>query len=335
MGIINSLRDKINKKNNQTKQEQYNTIERQDGTEINIYGQQTRFGMKHGNGDLTKVVTARLTIAKPSDTIMITDARPICFEIPRDMDENKIFSEEFMQYLENNGYFDNLSNDEYNMLGRINIQDNFLNITSFSNAVFKEAVKLNSEIKIQKDMIADVRRKEAEDRKQRESIERQEEEKRRVQSKEEMKSHIHFIQDTMNSYQTVDQNTGRQIVLSNVRKLGKDPESNYIYIGNMQQLDDIAYRMDDNLGYNVVFSTAYKLDQIAMSQNPELINKISLLLSVQNELDENKREYLGQLTKEGEITRELEKISPILQNKVKELQIQYENERQGNDEYTL
>ena len=38
MGIINSLRDKINKKNIQTKQEQYNTIERQDGTEVNKLG---------------------------------------------------------------------------------------------------------------------------------------------------------------------------------------------------------------------------------------------------------------------------------------------------------
>lgn len=173
------------------------------------------------------------------------------------------------------------------------------------------------------------------ERQNKEAMQRQQDIQRRNQIREERKRNITFRYlgakvkngETLDSYETVDQNTGEEILISNVRKIGKDEQSNYLYTANMQLLEDMAYRMQDDLGYAVVFSTAYKLDQIEQMQDPQLIQKISKLLSVDN-LSAEERVYLGQLNAQGEVTRKLEETSNSIQYNVKQMQQQYRNEHQ-------
>ena len=96
MGLIDLFRKKVNKANDENKELKelgygYNSIARQDGTEINVINQQVKMHFRHGNGEVTKLITANANIIKPGDTIIYDAGAPICFEIPVDMDVSEIF----------------------------------------------------------------------------------------------------------------------------------------------------------------------------------------------------------------------------------------------------
>lgn len=338
MALIDRFRKKVNKANKENKKLKevgygYNSIARQDGTEINVINQQVKFHFRHGNGEVTKLITANANIIKPGDTIIYDAGAPICFEIPVDMDVDEVYAKGFLNMLDQKGSFAHLSQDQYNVLGRAIIGNEQIDIRPVSDTVLQSIETLNRELAKQaQDREWEYRQKE----KQKEIEERAQDEAETIKKKEmleEQKKNITFKEfhrtpeGIPQSYQTVDQNTGRIIYLAEVKKVGKDEQSDYLYTGSMQVLDDIAYRLRDDLGHPVVFSSHYKLDDIEKTQDPELIQKISLLLSNPN-IKDDQRTYLGQLNREGNVTRDLEDTSHVMQQNVKRLQSEYEKQRQ-------
>lgn len=339
MGLIDNLRNKMNKNNTQNEKKSntydFTSILRNDGTEVNIFYTDIKFNVTHRDGGRTSVVTAKVVISKPGDTIIPDSGAPICFEIPASMDPEQTLRNGLLQIIDNQGMFNNLSYNNYNILGRFIFQDNQIYQQPFSNAVLQSVEKLDLELAKEREQRS--MNIEQEERK-RQNRERMKIEERIEQMNEDRKQNITFRYmetkiangEKLESYNTVNMHTGREILLTDVRKIGKDEQSNYLYTANMQILENLAYRLRDDQGYQVVFSTAYKLDQIAQIQNPLLTKKISELLSV-NHLTGEERTYLGQLDIKGNITRGLEEVSPAIQNNVKKLQEQFKNEHTRND----
>ncbi len=338
MGLIDLFRKKVNKANDENKELKelgygYNSIARQDGTEINVINQQVKMHFRHGNGEVTKLITANANIIKPGDTIIYDAGAPICFEIPVDMDVSEIFKKGFLHMLDQAGGFDHLLQDQYNVLGRAVIGNEQIDIRPVSDTVLENVESLNRELAKQaQDRELKYRQKEEQEEMKRKAKDEADAIKKK-EMLEEQKKNITFKEfhrtpeGIPQSYQTVDQNTGRTIYLAEVKKIGKDEQSDYLYTGSMQVLDDIAYRLRDDLGHPVVFSSHYKLDDIEKTQDPELIQKISLLLSNPN-IKDDQRTYLGQLNREGNVTRDLEDTSYVMQQNVKRLQSEYEKQRQ-------
>ena len=344
MGLISNLKNKFNaNKQNENRnipsryegiQQANLTIQRKDGTEVIFYPKGVKWNITHSNGEMTKLVTGKIDIVRPDDTIFVDSGAPVCFEIPRDMSIEQAIQSGFLASLDYNGHFDNLNYNQYNVLGRLVMQNNNANIIPFTNAVSQKVQELNQELiqeREQKNL--EIQRKQ--------QLRREEEERhmqqvfaREKQEMEQRRENPSFVvrnqkrdhnNQILYSYQTVDRNTGKEIILGNVRKLAKDSRSNYVYEGRMQLLNNQVYHMPDELGYAVIFSSAYKLEQIAETQTPELVDRISRLLTVNN-LQDDKMAYLGQLDIEGNITRQLEQTLPEMQDYIRKTQRQYESQ---------
>ncbi len=338
MGIIDNLKNVFNgNKQNKIKPSKYVGIpqnefyiEREDGTQAIFYPKGVKYNIKHGNGELTKLIAGKIDIVRPDDTLFFDAGAPVCFEIPADMSIEQAVQTGFLESLNYNGHLDNLDYNQYNILGRLVLENERINIVPFSRTVSQLAQGLNQELMKEKEQkILESQRKhqlmleeEERHRQQISAIEQQEMEQRKNNPyfwERDVKSKNTGV---LYSYETVDRNTGEVIILGNVKKLVKDNQSNYVYMGTVQRLLNSIYHMPDELGWGVVFSSAYKLEEIAQSQNPALIDRISHLLTVNN-LEDKELNYLGQLTRQGDITRQLWETSPETQNYVKQLQEEY------------
>lgn len=152
MGLIDKLRNKMNNKMNEGQLHEIikaDIARKQDGTIVDIFYPEVKYNVTHSNGEITKIIIGKIVLFKPGDTIRPRDGAPACFEIPIEMDIQEVINSGLFQEFENMGFFDKLSYDEYNILGKINFQENKWSVEPFSNTVLQNIDKLN--MQLQKD----------------------------------------------------------------------------------------------------------------------------------------------------------------------------------------
>lgn len=162
MGLINKLRNKTN--NQMNKEQSHEMIKadiarKQDGTVISIFYPEVKYNVTHRDGEITKIITGKIVIFKPGDTIMPEYGAPACFEIPIEMDIQEVINSGLFQEFENIGFFDKLSYDQYNILGKINFQENNWSVEPFSNTVLQNIDKLNMQLQQDKGQTIEERNK--------------------------------------------------------------------------------------------------------------------------------------------------------------------------------
>lgn len=155
MGIINDLKNRFNKES-----EKQNQSLRVEIKEVEMFYPQFRSAAKHNYGkEITQIFTAKIKINSDSygeATILNDGDIPICIEIPENIKLEDILTDKMLEFLNDNGYFEGMSREHYNMLGRITIQEGMPKISKISEKMIEsiKTLKLDEELKKEREQLA-------------------------------------------------------------------------------------------------------------------------------------------------------------------------------------
>ncbi len=146
MGIISKLKNKFDKANEKPNEKQ-NQISRKEIKEIELFFPRFRSKAKHNYGkEITQIYTVKVKINSESygeATILDDGDIPICVEIPENTSLEELLNDQMLGELYENGYFQNMSSDHYNMLGRITIEEGRPRINEMSEKMINSIKTLN------------------------------------------------------------------------------------------------------------------------------------------------------------------------------------------------
>lgn len=298
--------------------------------------------IKHSDGSITNLVSARVINYRDGDAIIFDAADSVCFEIPRGRTD-------LIKEIIDKSYSLNLNQKTYTYIGRIYEAEDY-RIQPPSVALNSKIDQMNQEL-IQERQIKELQKRLSMEEQRRAQIAKEEElkakyEERNVQDEQEKLRRIQnpILKGGINKefgeiYNGINLHNGEILRIRDVRKQAKDLSGTYIYTASLSSTpneDDVELLAGDTR-VPVVFTLPYRLNDIVNSDYDEnykqqLIKQILNLLSEAYESnltqgkspDTSKIHDVGGINKNGEIISNTEKnVSKPIITKIKELQSKY------------
>ena len=135
------------------------------------------------------------------------------------------------------------------------------------------------------------------------------------------------------SYEGINLSNGKIMRLRDVNKIAKE-DGTYLYTAfRTDTKGETDARLDDYMGYPIIFETDYRLEDIPRMYNEEVVRQILTLLGTDfNELNMQRLTYIGKASRDGEITRNKKSDSKFIQGKIEEMQEYFKQKLSRDDE---
>lgn len=289
---------------------------------------------KHGD-KITNLIKARIIEEYEKNMSIAPDsAKYICFEIPTYISVEELAENRIFDTLNQIGKFDDLMKKNYNNMGLIDRKEDddyelynpTSEVLSYTRDVLDKEIedktsKLQNRIKrgFKEQLAKDTQKYLKEVEKEKENR------KKEIFLKEQFRYRIGKTVYT--NYKGVDTVDGKII---NINRLGelKEVENETLYSAFLQKIEKtepIELKTLQPCGLPVLFTTQIKLEEIIKNGDKEQLKKfLDLLSDIPKEIiNSNEMNYIGELDKEGRITRTDENCSKEIIDKIKEEKEKY------------
>ena len=318
----------------------------ENGKEIRICKIEIAQRIRHRDGSISCLMTARLGITEIGNPMMILDYKPICFEIPEGRwDLIKEIVKDIKEV--------DLNNRTYKYLGRA-LDHDFIDKRQPSQVVLNEINKYNVLLaKIEerkKEKLSNIQGKNDNELKRKRAGLDEKLIDVGNKIKQEFQDRIEnpWIKGgkTKNSgefYDGVNLNNGEILRLRNVRKIAKDTTGRYIYtarIDSTPNKDDVEL-LSGEIGYPVVFTVPFRLNDIINTEYDVKYKKQleMALLRIFSKVFESNIDLsngiydIGGINKDGETILNSEKygVSRIIISEIAKMQREYASKKEKED----
>ncbi len=317
-----------------------------DDSKIIILSMELKNKVKHRNNVVTNLYMAR--VASSEHAIIIDNADYVSFELPEGQKvDNKILQLVKQRYSRENT--NDIATRKSYYLGQLQQMGQELYFGNKSNAVNEIVEKMVNEDISKVDEYNE--RKYQEKREAQEKIDREKAFREEMSAKQYLESERQERENRKNNpeiknigryvvdgrsrfqYDAVNINSGEILRIRNTSKICKDQEGTYLYTA---QISNTAHEHDAEIfgaSYPVCFELYRRLEDIVELQDKgEILKVLELLSDPKNFQDRNKLAYIGQIDKNGQINRREMSNSPALAGKIKELQQNFEMNKQKSEQ---
>ena len=354
MGLFDRLKNNRETKVEEKRIREVYSIPSLDGKEeITSFRPEKVNEIRHRNNEVTQLIMARIIKQREGDTIYFDYTDYVAFELPKEQEiSDEIMSAVMRQYeIESRGKMQGGQQQYY--LGRL--IDDRTGWYTFDNKsaavqnivdkiVEKEITERNAELdaKIQQ------RRQEEMKRQQEfmasidakgylENVQREKNERKQYPTIREI-----YYPNKQNDYRYanydgVNINTGDILRMRQVNKVGKDGSGTYLYsayIKNAANESDVEFFNGQNPdGYAVCFELQKRLEDIVRTGNIQEITQVLTLLSDErNFQDMRQLTYIGEIDKNGQVSRKEKSSSSAIQSRIEVMKQEFARAMQQRDQ---
>ena len=307
-----------------------------DGTQYTLMDFEVKQRFRHRDGTVTVAVMAKIVKGGIDDTIRPNEAKFISFEIDPNQPVTKEICQKLIErYPESEGrkygeYQTFLGKLTEQADGSIAREDGSATVLRYMDDIAKELLKHRDDkiLKSEKEMAEVFRSNNERQRKEFDERFRQAQDKKEQELQRRL-SHPYFIRvhsmSDSENYDGVNLSTGDVMRLREVHKIGKS-EGTYLYTAFRKDTpnpDDVEIFPKDGIaeGYPIAFEIDFRLEDIPEMRDFDVTRWIlSLLGTNSKELDSQKLNYIGKISRDGLLTRNKESDSKIINDKLQELQ---------------